>query len=51
MHIFFFHLGLTENIANVDDHLGEVFLEERQPTVDEIKAIRMKLNSFHKIML
>ncbi|XP_025078553.1 elongation factor G, mitochondrial-like [Pomacea canaliculata] len=29
---------MIENIANVDDHLGEVFLEERQPTVDEIKA-------------
>ncbi|KAL8625034.1 hypothetical protein ACOMHN_012043 [Nucella lapillus] len=29
---------LIEAIANVDDHMAEIFLEEKQPTVDEIKA-------------
>ncbi|XP_076435793.1 elongation factor G, mitochondrial-like [Babylonia areolata] len=29
---------LVEAIANVDEHMGDIFLEERQPTVDEIKA-------------
>ncbi|KAK3606993.1 hypothetical protein CHS0354_011862 [Potamilus streckersoni] len=29
---------LIECVANVDDQFGEIFLEERQPTVDEIHA-------------
>nr|KAG5701433.1 hypothetical protein BaRGS_032765 [Batillaria attramentaria] len=29
---------MIEAIANVDEHLGEIFLEERQPTIDEIRA-------------
>merc|ERR1711860_129636 len=29
---------LIEHIVNVDEHLAEIFLEERQPTEDEIHA-------------
>ncbi|KAK2714934.1 elongation factor G, mitochondrial-like [Artemia franciscana] len=29
---------LIEHISNVDDTLGDIFLEDREPTVDEVKA-------------
>jgi hypothetical protein len=30
------YLLLIEHVVNVDDHLAEIFLEERQPTEDEV---------------
>jgi hypothetical protein len=28
----------AEAVTNVDDHLGEMFLEEKTPTVDDVKV-------------
>ncbi|CAL8107271.1 unnamed protein product [Orchesella dallaii] len=33
-----YHQRLVEHVSNVDETLGEIFLEERKPTVDELKA-------------
>lgn len=34
-----YHQRLVEHVSNVDETLGEIFLEERQPTVAELKGI------------
>lgn len=33
-----YHHELVENLANCDDHIGEIFLEEKTPTTEEIHA-------------
>jgi len=33
-----YHQELVEHVSNVDEHLGEIFLEERKPTIDELKS-------------
>ena len=33
------YLYLTESVVNVDDHLAEIFLEEREPTLEEIQVL------------
>jgi hypothetical protein len=30
---------VAEHISNVDEVLGEMFLEEKKPTVDDVKVI------------
>ncbi len=34
-----YHQRLVEHVSNVDETLGEIFLEERQPTVAELKGM------------
>lgn len=39
---------LVEHVSNVDEHLGEIFLEERKPTVQELKGkLRAAINIFY----
>ncbi|KAL0173466.1 hypothetical protein M9458_029434, partial [Cirrhinus mrigala] len=36
---------LVECVANADETLGEMFLEEKVPTVDDIKVFQMLFNN------
>lgn len=33
----------TEHVSNVDEQLGEMFIEEKAPTVDELKVIYIRV--------
>lgn len=39
-----FHISfILEHVVNVDEHLAEIFLEERQPTEDELHVSALSM--------
>jgi len=38
-----YHSELVEHVCNVDEPLGDIFLEDRKPTTDELKGIHSRI--------